>query len=146
MSDESNRLRKKGSGRHPLVLIVEEEESIRALLHRVLEAEGCAVLAAIDAAEAIVLLESHPDAVDLVIADIAEPGIRGRGGLMHLLAPTTKLFLLSIGTTAPMDSREDGEGIPILLHRPFRSNVLLEKVREVLGDTGASSPQKPRQE
>jgi hypothetical protein len=65
---------------------------------------------------------------------------------MHLLAPTTKLLLLSIGTNAPTDSREDGEGIPILLHRPFRSNVLLEKVREVLGDTGASSPQKPRQE
>ena len=141
MSDESVRPRRKGYGRHPLVLIVEEEESIRALLHRVLETEGFAVVAATNATEAIALLEGRPDAVDLVIADIAEPGIRGRGGLMHRLTPTTKLFLLSMGTTAPANSRSLGEETPILLHRPFRSNVLLEKVREVLGDLGASSPQ-----
>ena len=102
-------------------------------------------MAACNASEALSFLEGRPDAIDLVIADIAEPGVRGPGGLMHRLATTTKLLLLSIGTTAPTDSRE-GEGIPILLHRPFRSNVLLDKVREVLGDLRASSPQGPRKE
>jgi CheY-like chemotaxis protein len=145
MSDESSRPRKKRHDRHPLVLIIEEEESIRALLHRVLEAEGCAVMAACNADEALSFLEGRPDAIDLVIADVAEPGVRGPGGLMRRLAPTTKLLLLSIGTNAPSDSRE-GEGSPILLHRPFRSNALLDKVREVLGDLRAASPQEPRKE
>jgi CheY-like chemotaxis protein len=145
MSDESIRPSKKRPGRDPLVLIIEEEESIRALLHRVLESEGCAAMAACNVAEALSFLEGRPDAIDLVIADIAEPGIRGPGGLMRRLAPTTKLLLLSICTTTPTDSRE-GEGSTILLHRPFRSNVLLDKVREVLGDLRASSPQGPRKE
>lgn len=103
-------------------------------------------MAACNAAEALSFLEGRPDAIDLVIADIAEPGVRGPGGLMRRLAPTTKLLLLSIGTNAPAVSREGGEGTTILLHRPFRSNVLLEKVREVLGGFRASSPQGPREE
>jgi CheY-like chemotaxis protein len=145
MYEYSIRPRKKRHGRYPLVLVIEEEESIRALLHRVLEAEGCAVMAAINAAEAISFLEGHLDAIDLVIADIAEPGIRGPEGLMHRLARATKLLLLSIGATAPTDSQE-GEGILILLHRPFRSDALRDKVREVLGDFRAPSPQGPREE
>jgi DNA-binding NarL/FixJ family response regulator len=98
-------------------------------------------MAACNAAEALSFLEGRPDAIDLVIADIAEPGVRGPGGLMRRLAPTTKLLLLSIGTNAPAVSREGAEGTTILLHRPFRSNVLLEKVREVLGGFRASSQQ-----
>jgi DNA-binding response OmpR family regulator len=130
MSDESSRPSKTRHVRHPLVLIIEEEESIRALLHRVLEAEGCAVMTASDAAEAISLLEGHPDAIDLVIADIAEPGVRGPGGLMRWLESTTKLLFLSMGTTGPPASGE-AEEIP-LLHRPFQLNVLRDKVRELL--------------
>jgi DNA-binding response OmpR family regulator len=144
MSDESSRPPKKRHDRHPLVLIIEEEESIRALLHRVLEAEGCAVMTASDAAEAISLLEDHPGAIDLVIADIAEPGVRGPGGLMRWLASTTKLLLLSMGTTAPTASGE-AEEIP-LLHRPFQVNALRDKVRELLRDLRGPQREESRNE
>jgi two-component system OmpR family response regulator len=127
------RPQKKRRDRYPLVLIIDEEESVRALLHRVLETEGCAVIDASGVAEAIALLEGRPDAVDLVIADISEPGVRGPGGLMQRLAPATKVLLLSIGTNAP-ESSGGGDPMLFLLHRPFRSNALRDKVRELLGE------------
>jgi DNA-binding response OmpR family regulator len=125
-----------GKNRHggkPLVLVIEEEESVRALLHRILEAEGCAVMTAGDAGDAITVLEAYPDAIDLVIADIAEPGVRGPAGLIHRLTPTTRLLLLSVGTTAPADSEEADESL-VLLHRPFRSNALRDRIRTLIGD------------
>ena len=130
--------RKKRHGGKPLVLIIEGEESIRGLLHRILEADGCAVITAGDASEAISVLEGHPDAIDLVIADIAEPRVRGPGGLIRGLEPTTKVLLLSMGTTASTDSAEV-QGTPLLLHRPFQSNALRDKVRELLGDPDSPS-------
>ncbi|HEV8611214.1 MAG TPA: response regulator [Thermoanaerobaculia bacterium] len=146
MSKDSIRPSKKRHGRYPLVLIIEEEESVRALIRRVLEAEGCAVMAASDAAEAISLLEGRPNAIDLVVADIAEPRVRGPEGLMHRLAPSTKMLLLSMGTTAPTDSRKS-DGIPFLLHSPFHSNALRDKVRELLGGLrGSDAEDRPTSE
>jgi CheY-like chemotaxis protein len=130
--------RSKKHGGYPLVLVIEEEESIRALLRRILEPEGCAIMAASNAAEAIILLEGRPEAIDLVVADIAEPRVRGPGGLMRRLAPTTKLLLLSMGTTAPTDPELSDE-IGFLLHRPFQRNALRDKVRELLKDLRPSA-------
>jgi DNA-binding response OmpR family regulator len=129
---------KKRHGGKPLVLVIEEQESVRALLHRVLEAEGCAVMAAVDSAEAIAILADHPDAFDLVIADIAEPGVRGPGGLIRGLARSTKILLLSVGTTAQTDFEETEDGL-VLLHRPFRSNALRERIRKLIGDFDSSA-------
>jgi CheY-like chemotaxis protein len=74
MHELTIRPRKKRKGDYSLVLVVDEEPSIRALLHRVLEAEGYGVRDASGAAEAIALLEGRPDAVNLVVVDIREPG------------------------------------------------------------------------
>jgi DNA-binding response OmpR family regulator len=134
---------KRRPGGRPLVLVIEEEASIRALLHRILEAEGCAVMAAGNSTEAISILEEYPDAIDLVIADIAEPGVRGSAGLIHRLTPTTRLLLLSVGTTAPADSEEAAESL-VLLHRPFRSNALRDRIRRLIGDF--ESPNAPMNE
>jgi len=90
-------------------------------------------MAAGNSTEAISILGEYPDAIDLVIADIAEPGVRGPAGLVHRLTPTTRLLLLSVGTTAPADSEEATESL-VLLHRPFRSNALRDRIRTLIGD------------
>ena len=136
MHDEPTLPPARKNARSPLILIIEEEESIRALLCRVLEEDGCVVVPASNAAEAIALLEAHPDSVDLVIADIAGPRVRGPGGLTHRLPPTTKVLLLSIGTVSSADL-EKNEEAPFLLHRPFRAYALRDKVRELLGNGGS---------
>jgi DNA-binding response OmpR family regulator len=119
--------------------VIDEEESIRSLLHRILEADACAVMTAGNVSEAISFLEGHPDAIDLLIADIAEPSPRTSGSDRRL-APTTKMLLLSVGTTAT-DSEDAAD--TLLLHRPFRSNALRDRIRELLGDLLASDDEGP---
>jgi DNA-binding response OmpR family regulator len=57
------------------ILVVDDQPEILENLALVLEAEGFRVLTAVDGNEALVVLESRP--VDLILADIAMPGLNG---------------------------------------------------------------------
>jgi DNA-binding NtrC family response regulator len=58
-----------------VILIVDDEESVRAPLRRLLEGEGHAVIEAGDAAEALQILQTKP--VHLIISDQIMPGMSG---------------------------------------------------------------------
>ena len=57
------------------VLLVEDNDQVRAFAHEVLNDLGCTVLLASDAAQAIAQLETNP--VDVVITDVVMPGMNG---------------------------------------------------------------------
>ena len=57
------------------VLLVEDNDQVRAFTHEVLEDLGCTVMVARDATEAIALLEKT--SVDVVITDVVMPGMSG---------------------------------------------------------------------
>lgn len=59
----------------PLVLVVDDDESVRALLQRQMELDGCRVVAAEDGASAVMKAdEEHPD---IVLLDAVMPGMDG---------------------------------------------------------------------
>jgi two-component system, cell cycle sensor histidine kinase and response regulator CckA len=60
------------------VLVVDDEESIRAVMGRMLQAEGYDVLRARDGREALRELEELGGLIDLVIIDLVMPGMGGR--------------------------------------------------------------------
>lgn len=60
---------------HAQVLLVEDNDPVRAFTHEVLKDLGCTVLLASDATEAIALLEDT--SVDVVITDVVMPGMNG---------------------------------------------------------------------
>jgi two-component system, cell cycle sensor histidine kinase and response regulator CckA len=60
------------------VLVVDDEESIRAVMGRMLQAEGYDVLRARDGREALRQLEELGGLVDLIITDLVMPGMGGR--------------------------------------------------------------------
>jgi two-component system cell cycle sensor histidine kinase/response regulator CckA len=60
------------------VLVVDDEESIRAVMGRMLQAEGYDVLRAREGREALRELEELGGLVDLVITDLVMPGMGGR--------------------------------------------------------------------
>jgi DNA-binding response OmpR family regulator len=115
----------------PGVLVVLSEDPLRALIRRTLEDEGYRVLEARDSAEALVALAVLERPLDLVLADLAEPGITGPGGLVKDLVPTTRVLLLSLFTEDDTTPGRAVGGVPVL-RNPFRSDVLRDKVREVL--------------
>src|SRR6266404_4976721 len=60
------------------LLVVEDQEEVRKLTKRVLEARGYTVLAARNGAEALEIVAQHPSRIHLMITDVVMPGINGR--------------------------------------------------------------------
>src|SRR2546422_995762 len=60
------------------VLVVEDQDEVRRLTKRVLEARGYTVLAARNGAEALEIVGRHATQIHLMITDVVMPGMNGR--------------------------------------------------------------------
>jgi DNA-binding response OmpR family regulator len=116
------------TGQPHLVLILERDESLRRLLHRAVETEGCAALEARTALEAAVVVARSGRVVDLVITDLSQPGLAGPYGLREKLGTRTKFLYLLMSSS---DARVPEEDVTFFLQNPFRGRALEEKLREI---------------
>jgi PAS domain S-box-containing protein len=124
------------------VLVVEDDDPVRAVTCEALELEGYTVLSACSGQDALDLLKSHTEPIALMVTDVVMPGISG-GELARRLAvlrPDTKVIFVS-GYVDDMIVREGvmAEGAPFL-QKPFPLEALAAKAREVLDGAGASTP------
>ncbi len=115
------------------VLLVEDEEGVRAMARHVLQNNGYTVLEAENGQEALrVVGQGEP--VDLVLTDVVMPLLGGRDLAEQVvtLLPGVKVLYMSGYTddtgirTGVLESENE------FLQKPFTTVALLEKVREVL--------------
>jgi DNA-binding response OmpR family regulator len=116
------------------ILVVDDEDSLRILIARMLEKEGYAIIVAPDAAEAIRLAASHDGAIDLIVADLMMPGMNGPDMVKELraLRPNAGVLYLS-GYPDDTVSREGLETGANFLQKPFGAAAFIQSVREALG-------------
>jgi CheY-like chemotaxis protein len=122
-------------GGRETVLFVEDEVALRDLMHRVLTKGGYTVLAAGDGLEALALVEEHKRPIDLVVTDVIMPRMSGPELASRLRArdPGIRLLYVSGYTADQLRSAQTDLGADAtLLPKPFTSDGLLRKVREVL--------------
>ncbi|MFH0965064.1 MAG: transporter substrate-binding domain-containing protein [Planctomycetota bacterium] len=131
-------LGEKGPGAAPTgtetVLVVEDEESVRALVERVLAERGYAVLACGSPAEAEALLETSPAAIHLLLTDVVLPGESGKDLHRRLLARHPSLPVLYMSGYTDNTIVHHGvleAGMPFI-QKPFDPDALARKVRDVL--------------
>jgi len=119
------------AGNARVVLVVEDEEALRAMIRRLLEREGYTVMEADNGAHALRLLEEATgQAVDLVLTDVRMPLMGGRE-LASALArsqPGLPVVLMS-GFTAQLREIQLISPNLALLFKPFRDHDLLATVR-----------------
>ncbi len=116
------------------VLVVEDQEEVRKLTKRVLEARGYTVLAARNGAEALEIVAQHPNQIHLMITDVVMPGMNGREVAQLACARRSDLKVLYVsGYTgeAVLQHRLLEPGVAFL-QKPFTPDVLARKTREVL--------------
>ena len=116
------------------ILVVEDEEEVRALARDVLEMNGYRVLEALDVADATRLAQTHPGPIDLLITDVVMPGTSGPELARRLRThrPGLRVLFMS-GYPESEDQRIDGEaGWNAWLQKPFTPDVLMRKVRDCL--------------
>jgi two-component system, cell cycle sensor histidine kinase and response regulator CckA len=117
------------------ILVVEDEQSVRQLVVRVLSRAGYTVLQAGSAAEAEQALEEG-GAPDLVLSDMVLPGgVNGRT-LSHRIReklPRAKVIFMS-GYAHDVVEGDRAEEWAHFIGKPFTPAALLEQVRAAMGE------------
>ncbi len=130
----------------PLVLLVEDDSSIRAVVTRVLEGDGYQVLTAPHGRAALRLIGSLSHPVDLLITDLSMPELGGEAMVAELARHQRVPPVLFISG----ESAESMSSLPgAILQKPFTVPLLKRRVRDVMGLTGAGqqaavAPQRAR--
>jgi CheY-like chemotaxis protein len=113
-----------------VVLLVDDEDAIRWIGRRFLEADGLAVLEAVDGLEALRIIGSLTGRLDLVITDLNMPRVTG-----WELAEVISVFrpgLPVLGVTGFLSAVSHDRRLPIL-PKPFTAGSLLQAVRMASG-------------
>jgi len=116
------------------ILLVEDEEGLRALNARGLTSRGYTVLEAGNGVEAIEVLASHGGAVDLVVSDVVMPEMDGPTLLKELrkTSPELKIIFVSgYAEDAFEKSLPAGEQFSFL-PKPFTLKQLVAAVKETM--------------
>jgi PAS domain S-box-containing protein len=118
-------------GQGELVLVVDDESSVREALRQVLEKHGYRVVAAGDGRDALAAFAQHREAVRVVLTDVMMPTMNGAALARRLreLSPQVRIIV----TTGLVDAETQREladlGITELVRKPFDVREVLEVLR-----------------
>jgi CheY-like chemotaxis protein len=116
------------------MLVVDDEEVVRRLAARILLGEGYHVLEAGGGEEAMRLLQRSFHRVDLVVTDVAMPGLGGRqlGDTIFRCWPRVRvLFMSGFPAHRIVDEGALDPASPFL-PKPFTRDQLTRKVKQIL--------------
>ena len=119
---------------HGLVLLADDEESVRVLTKRMLEYAGFEVVCAADGREALALFTERRRQVRLVVLDWTMPHMDGEACLRELrrLDPDLKVIMISGYNEQEIVDHFVGKGLAGFVQKPYKMADLLPKVRQVL--------------
>ena len=115
------------------VLVVEDARELRDLTRRLLQRQGYTVLVASNADEALALFDANTS-IGVVLTDVVMPGASGPELTRQLVErrPSTKVIYMSGYTEDAIVHHGVLKSGIAFLHKPFTSDALGRKVREVL--------------
>jgi len=121
------------------VLLVEDEEAVRALAGEVLRRQGYAVLEARHGLDALRIAERHTDDIHLMITDVVMPHMSGRdlAERLSVSRPNMKVLFISGYTDQTLVPHDLTPG-DAFLQKPFAPDVFARTVRSVLDNARTS--------
>lgn len=114
------------------ILLVDDEQSVRAIVLKILRRARYNVLEAENGEAALRIADTHPGKIDLVITDMFMPGLRGPEVVERLAPKRPGLLVLFMSGYTDPDART---GVPPganFLNKPFSGQQLTTAVEAVL--------------
>jgi len=118
----------------PVVLVVDDEPSLRVLLHGVLRLAGYDVREAVTGEEALAYLDG-PEQPDAVLLDILLPGIDGWEVLARLGEERRRalpVLVLSASTGPAAHARAESLGCRGFVEKPFAVPDLIARLHQLI--------------
>jgi len=117
-----------------IILVVDDQEGVRALLRRELTEHGHTVLEAGDGAEALHLVRRRNGAVDLILCDVVMPQMNGTelATRIGVEFPDVPVILMSAFTPAGVARVGVSETLVPVLQKPFEPTQLAQLVQLAL--------------
>lgn len=121
------------------MLVVDDEPGLRDLVCRTLETDGFRTLEAAHGAEALELMESAPDTVDLVVTDVVMPGMDGRelGRRLAQRWPDLPILYISAYDVNDIFRRGSPRSSAPFLQKPFPLEKLVSMVKDLIASRSA---------
>jgi two-component system cell cycle sensor histidine kinase/response regulator CckA len=118
------------------VLVVDDEEMVRRLAARILITQGYMAVEANGGDEAVRMLQRNAHRINGVLTDLAMPGLDGRrlGETITRCWPQIRVLYMSGFPVSRMVSEGALDPSQPFLQKPFTSEQLVRKVRELFAD------------
>lgn len=124
------------------ILLVDDEDEVRAVAAAMLREAGHTVVEAGSGGAALEHLDRDDPHIDLLIADLAMPGMSGSELAQAARQHRPDLRTLFVSGFADLVAHEEGV-VGLLLQKPFRAEELNAKVAAILGQTPPRPPPRP---
>ena len=127
-----------GSG---LILVVDDEESVRTFVKRLLEKHGFTVVTARDGREALDVFRSQCDDIVAVVLDLTMPLMDGKETFRELrrLRSDVQVILTSGYNERDATNQFEGQKLAGFVEKPFQRGYLISILRQAL-DVGRRDP------
>jgi len=122
------------TGQGELILVVDDEASIREITKATLEAYNYKVLTANEGIEAISLYAQHKDEISVVLTDMMMPSMTGQVAIRILQRINPQIKIIAVSGLASNDkvALTAGVGVKAFLSKPYTARELLNTINGVL--------------
>jgi two-component system, cell cycle sensor histidine kinase and response regulator CckA len=119
---------------HPVVVVVEDDDSLRLNIQDILEAADFVVLPAANAAEALELAQSCAGPIHLLITKMHPVDMPGPdlAFLLRERSPEMSVLYSSASPLAALEVPDPVEVVSSMLPRPFSRETLLRRINTLL--------------
>lgn len=120
-----------------LVLVIEDDDSVREAAEDILELQGIQVLSAGDGSAGLTLYQEQMEDIDLVLLDLTLPGMSGEETLRELkrMNPDVRVLLCSGYGLNEVASHLIDNGTVAFLQKPYDGDKLVEALSRQLDST-----------
>jgi len=111
------------------ILVVDDDDTVRAVTRRILERSGFEVLLAVDGADGVETYRANPG-IDLVLLDMTMPRMDGEETFRELrrVDPDVRVILTSGYNEQDATDRFAGKGLAGFIQKPYRPQELMERI------------------
>ena len=121
-------------GNGELILVVDDEESIREITRSTLETFGYTVLTASDGTEALALYADKKNEIAIVLTDMVMPFMDGPATIRALQRMNPRVRIIAASGLGAGQRAGEGalEGVSVFLTKPYTAEKLLKTLAQVL--------------